>query len=577
MKELIHLTQQQINNGFADVVLNGGPEDIAFYAQFVSNPNIAEERYERLPIWLAMEGEDSYAKTKIVLSLNPNVNIKNNNGQTPAMVALAKRMHGVGILFLRHEALDITATDNQGDDYMKYAVLSHSPKAVFEAAKRGIPLDRPDKDGFVPAYWAVQNKDMDVFRALCECGLKRDVHHPDYQKVLKQATLQDWENTQDEWIHAVRDGVFPENRMYELTQDRETLLKRIERISAKNQWRIGKMLGLVSRKNRLETEERKDEVPQMLSDALFEQCRYGNAQDVALLLFLGANPNMRDKMGRTPLFCAVNYRGHAQDKKTPAEIAQTAYQKVKVLLESGANPNLPNVIQSGGKTVADITSLEQSLYLDRVGISILLIKAGAKMTTLNASYPLAKLAVLYAKPEAITVLARANADLMQPDKDGITPLEHAVLNNKPYHIVALRQHLTANGQQEVFDRTTPQGKRLYDLAQGKNPKITEALNGSLSVLMDAKQEGMSTDLSFDEKILRLSADDFCRLARLAGEDVPFGSQNLAENHKVNEREEKPARAQNRHTVFRQALAVFKRKQREKLLRERVRAKQSGRL
>ena len=145
----VYLTQQQIDAGFAEVVLNGSKEDVAFYANFVSNPNIAEVRYGRLPIWGAMEGEDAYAKTKIVLSLNPDVNVKNNNGQTPAMVALLKRMQGVGVLFLRHLELDVGATDNQGNDYMKYAVLSRSAKAVYEAAKRGIVLDTPDKDGYV--------------------------------------------------------------------------------------------------------------------------------------------------------------------------------------------------------------------------------------------------------------------------------------------------------------------------------------------------------------------------------------------------------------------------------------------
>ena len=76
MTSTIHLTQHQIDAGFAEVVLNGTVADIAFYAQFVSNPNVAEERYGRLPIWVAMEGEESYTKTKIVLSLNPDVNVK---------------------------------------------------------------------------------------------------------------------------------------------------------------------------------------------------------------------------------------------------------------------------------------------------------------------------------------------------------------------------------------------------------------------------------------------------------------------------------------------------------------------
>ena len=49
-----HLTQQQIDAGFAEVVLNGNKEDVSFYSGFVLNPNIADSRYGRLPIWMAI-------------------------------------------------------------------------------------------------------------------------------------------------------------------------------------------------------------------------------------------------------------------------------------------------------------------------------------------------------------------------------------------------------------------------------------------------------------------------------------------------------------------------------------------
>ena len=245
-------------------------------------------------------------------------------------------------------------------------------------------------------------------------------------------------------------------------------------------------------------------------------------------------------------------------------------------MESGANPNLPNVVQNNGKTVADITPLEHSLYLDRVGISLLLIKAGAKMTTLNPAYPLTKLAVLYAKPEAIRVLAVANADLMQADKDGTPPIEHAILNNKPYHIVALRKQLMTGEHQALFDRATPQGKHLYDLAQGRNPLLIEALNGTLSLLTDVKQETRAGLLSFDERVARLSEQDYARLARLAGKSVSFGRQITVKDEDLNFGEKLPDRAPNRHTVFRRALAAYKRKQRAKVMMERTKTRQAGR-
>ena len=571
----VFLTQQQIDSGFSDVVLNATKEEVAFYANFVADPNVAETRYGRLPVWSAIEREDAYAKTKIVLSLNPDVNVKNNNGQTPAMVALLKRMQGVGVLFLRHLELDVSATDNQGNDYMKYAVLSRSAKAVYEAAKRGVALNAPDKDGYPPAYWAVKNEDMDVLHALCECGLQRDINNPVYQRVMKQAVLQDRENSTNCWVQAVQDGIFPDKKSYELTQDLPTLLWRIKRMSSKNQLRLNKILGIYAFDENYIKLKSKD-VSEVLSHALIEQCRYGQAEDVSLLLSIGVDPNMRDKMGRTPLFCAVNYQGLRQDKKTPAEIAQIAYQKVRVLLEAGANPSLPNVIQHDGKIMADMTPLEQSLYLDRVGISILLIKAGAKMMTFNDAFPLAKTAAIYAKPEAIDVLARSGADLMQADSDGMIPIEHAILNDKPYNIVALRKQLIAQGHQELFDSKTPKGQCLYDLAKGKNPLIIEALNGILSPLTESKQNGHSRGESFDKKVALLSETEKLRLANLAGVEVHFNTFKTIENDGKNVLFKLPSRAENRHTIFRQALVAFKRKQRANILMERAKIKRSSR-
>jgi len=90
------------------------------------------------------------------------------------MVALSKRMSGVGVLFLRHPSLDVHAVDNKGDGLMKYAVRCRSAKAVLEAAKAGATLSPIDAEGNIPAYYAVLNDDFDVFEALYRCGLKRN-------------------------------------------------------------------------------------------------------------------------------------------------------------------------------------------------------------------------------------------------------------------------------------------------------------------------------------------------------------------------------------------------------------------
>ena len=142
--------------------------------------------------------------------------------------------------------------------------------------------------------------------------------------------------------------------------------------------------------------------------------------------------------------------------------------------------------------------------------------------------------------------------------------------------MALRKQLMTREHQALFDRATPQGKHLYDLAQGRNPLLIEALNGTLSLLTDVKQETRVGLLSFDEKIARLSEDDYIRLARLAGKSVSFGSQTTVKDEDLNFWEKLPDRAPNRHTVFRQALAAYKRNQRAKVMMERTKTKWAGR-
>lgn len=560
MNQKCPLTQEAINAGFANVVLNGTKEEIAFYADFVSDPNVPDVRYGRLPIWVAIEGEDAYEKTKIVLSLNPDVNVKNENGQTPVMVALEKRMQSIGVLFLRHPQLDITAVDRDGNDLMKYAVLSRSPKVVTEAAKRGIALDKTDRKGHLPAYYCVQNEDIDVFRALCLNGFKPDKNNPAYQEIIQLAFEYARAEQSLSWIRAVYRGVFCDIKQCILVQDWDTLKRRVDRLSDANQFRIGKMLGIdFSRHNVHIPPHFEKTTEQALSDVLIEQCRYGNAMDVSLLLSVGANPNLRDKMGRTPLFCAISCRHKADKKQTPASVAEDAYRKVKVLLENGANPNLPNLIKRNHQDVADTTPLEQSFLENRIGISGLLIKSGADITSAVHNIPLIHIASAYSKSVGIDILARAGADLSAPDKDGIFPIQYAIINDKPYNVAMLRKHLTAQGKTEFFDITTKQGQALYQMAVQKGDMMCDAFNGLLIDAVQSKANDFQSHRSFSEKVKALSPQKLRLLAILGGIELHLENDNNSQIS-MNAGVEK---ALYRHTPFRQALAIFKRNQRKK--------------
>ena len=117
---------------------------------------------------------------------------------------------------------------------------------------------------------------------------------------------------------------------------------------------------------------------------------------------------------------------------------------------------------------------------------------------------------------------------------------------------------------------------MYDLAKEKNPLIIEALNGTLKPLTEVGQNANSKVLSFDEKISLLSETERVKLAELAGVDVRFRAFKMVKDEEQSALLKLPSRAENRHTVFRQALAAFKRKQRASILMERAKIKRDGR-
>ena len=93
MQQKTHITQQMIDSHLAAVLHHGEPRDVFFYLRFVQNPNVplinARFGNERFPVWAVMGGDHMHVNTAALLKLRPDVNIKNNKGQNPAMKAPA--------------------------------------------------------------------------------------------------------------------------------------------------------------------------------------------------------------------------------------------------------------------------------------------------------------------------------------------------------------------------------------------------------------------------------------------------------------------------------------------------------
>lgn len=103
----------------------------------------------------------------------------------------------------------------------------------------------------------------------------------------------------------------------------------------------------------------------------------GDLKGARQALKLGANPNIADDAGRSPLFYAVgtSYRGEkSEDPKAPAG---TPHQLLVIaLLKAGANPNV--IVGDQG------TCLESALFYKNIWPSLTMLNFGADPTLLSA-------------------------------------------------------------------------------------------------------------------------------------------------------------------------------------------------
>ncbi len=154
----------------------------------------------------------------------------------------------------------------------------------------------------------------------------------------------------------------------------------------------------------------------------------GCVEVAELLLNYGADPNIRDKDGYTPL---LNLAGDSRE----------SVDLVAVLLDHGADPN---VVDYHGRT--PLFHVAERFHID---LFYLLLSRGAK-ATLRETAP-------RGDAEEVERLLRQGADLNTGDKEGNTPLHRAAANCR----YALAQLLVQHGA-DVNTRNS-QGKTPADL------------------------------------------------------------------------------------------------------------------
>lgn len=175
---------------------------------------------------------------------------------------------------------------------------------------------------------------------------------------------------------------------------------------------------------------------------LHEAAAKGDAAEIERLIAAGEKLDIQDSRSRTPLHVAVFFKH---------------YSAVRALLKAGANPNaleyqrydpltiaavandteLVKILLAGGASARNVTSrydgtaLIAAAHLGHTDVVKLLIAAGAPLNHVNNLGWTALLeAIVLGSGGAdhiatVRALVEAGADVNLPDRQGVTPLQHA--------------------------------------------------------------------------------------------------------------------------------------------------------
>jgi ankyrin repeat protein len=434
---------------------------------------------------------------QILLSGGANVNCRDEIGQTPLMMAVAREWAHVARELLSHGA-DVNCADDEGTTALLHALSTDEDRTVVtqivrELLTAGADIHWKDSEGRTAVMFAARNGYVELVRTLLAMGGDVLVKDKEGRTALAHAAqslanltvdTEDGGYDLDEILGGIRQmGVDPDSergrQMLELMQNRNqpdqfaVMMSGAESVEEFESTRVEGLnwlnevvdiliaqdspletavpyLVTAGRRDLLQTEglnlDARDELGQTALTAAVEG---GKVERVRFLLSAGANPNAANFLDQTPLMCVPSTR--------------RGFECARLLVDAGADLN--------ARGLNDLTLLEIAIEPGEVERIEFLLEVGA-----DPQIGTPVLWAVYAEdPEIVRTLLKNGADpngALEADGEksfegyfaGTTPLVYAAAG-KSAEIVELL--LEAGAAVDAADRN---GQTAVDIAM-KNGRI----------------------------------------------------------------------------------------------------------